>query len=147
MSDCCKQKTERIPSLVPRNPTVEEFLDLRRAANWPVPAEEAVMAALNNTLFSACIEKDGQCLGNGRVVGDGALTFYIQDLIVHPDYQRTGYGTRLMDALMEYIHANAQHKAFIGLFSATSIEHWYARYGFIKRPTEQLGAGMMLFIT
>ena len=131
--------------LTVRSPTVEEFIALRRAAGWHVPAPDAVADALKSTLFAVCVEKDGTCVGSGRVVGDGSLVFYVQDLIVLPEFQRKGYGTRLMDAIMDYINTNAKPTAVIALFSARGLEPWYSRYGFIERPHQHLGPGMAFF--
>lgn len=128
-----------------RFPTVEEFLALRRSAGWHVPAPDAVAEALKNSLFGVCIEKGGQCLGTGRIVGDAALTYTIQDVVVLPEYQRKGYGTMIMDALMEYIEKNAQPSAYIAVFAAKGREHFYSRYGFIERPSGQHGPGMAFF--
>ena len=36
-----------------------------------------------------------------RVVGDGASVILIQDLLVHPEYQRKGIGDQLMRAVLE----------------------------------------------
>lgn len=45
---------------------------------------------------------DGEKLvGMVRAVGDGASIMFIQDLLILPQYQRMGIGTRLMNALME----------------------------------------------
>ncbi len=40
-------------------------------------------------------------VGLVRVVGDGASIAYVQDLLVHPDWQRRGIGTRLLRDAME----------------------------------------------
>ncbi len=54
----------------------------------------------------------------GRVVGDGAVYFYIQDIVVHPEHQGKGIGENIMSALMTYLQENAPDKAFIGLFAS-----------------------------
>lgn len=38
-----------------------------------------------------------ELLGMARVIGDGGLFYYIQDVIFIPEYQRQGIGTQLMD--------------------------------------------------
>ena len=44
----------------------------------------------------------GDCLiGIIRAVGDGVSVILVQDLIVHPEYQRQGVGTRLLRSVME----------------------------------------------
>jgi ribosomal protein S18 acetylase RimI-like enzyme len=80
-----------------------------------------------------------------RVIGDGGLTYYIQDVIVLPACQRQGLGTRLMDAVMAYLCANAHPGSVIGLMAAHGKEPFYQKYGFVARPTERLGCGMTIF--
>jgi ribosomal protein S18 acetylase RimI-like enzyme len=80
-----------------------------------------------------------------RVIGDGGLAFYIQDVVVLPEYQQQGIGTLLMDKVMEYIRAHAQHNSVIGLMAAVGKEAFYEKYGFTIRPNTKLGAGMTLF--
>jgi GNAT superfamily N-acetyltransferase len=131
--------------VVSRCPTPEEFIALRRAAGWHVPDARAAAEALRNSVFAVCIEKGRECVGMGRVVGDGALVFYVQDVIVVPEQQRQGYGTMMMDAIMDFIANTAEPTACIGLFSARGLEPRYGRYGFIERPHKHLGPGMVFF--
>lgn len=47
---------------------------------------------------------DGERLiGLIRVVGDGVYIAYIQDVLVHPDYQRQGIGKYLMQKMLKEI--------------------------------------------
>ena len=123
-------------------PTVEQFLSFRQAAGWHVPSADAVEEGLRNTRYSVCVEADGEVIGMGRVLGDGVLYFYIQDVIVMPEYQKKGVGTRLMDAIMAHIDKCAKPTAYIALFSAKGMEPFYSKYGFIERPCDNLGPGM-----
>lgn len=43
----------------------------------------------------------GRLVGVIRAVGDGVSILYIQDVIVHPAYQRRGIGTRLLQAMLD----------------------------------------------
>jgi GNAT superfamily N-acetyltransferase len=79
------------------------------------------------------------------VIGDGGMVYYVQDVIVIPDYQRRGIGTQLMDRVMRYIRAHASHNTVVGLMAAKGKEAFYTRYGFTVRPTDQLGPGMTMF--
>ena len=46
--------------------------------------------------------RDGDTLaGVIRAVGDGVSILYIQDMIVHPAYQRRGIGKRLMQEMLD----------------------------------------------
>lgn len=129
------------------SPTPEAFIQLRKAVGWPVPTRTAAAKALAKDLFSVSIQRAGECVACGRIVGDGTLVFYVQDVMVLPDHQCMGLGTRIMDRLMTYINANAEVGAFIALFSAPPVVNWYARYGFQPRPNEERGPGMAFFKT
>jgi len=41
-------------------------------------------------------------IGMARVVGDGAMFFYIQDVVVTPAHQGRGVGTLLLERVMGY---------------------------------------------
>lgn len=85
----------------------------------------------------------------GRIIGDGARIFYIQDVVIHPDYQRIGIGTQIMEKLLNYIEnlPFSSHNIMIGLMSAKGKEGFYERFGFRKRPNDYQGNGMMLSIS
>ena len=42
-------------------------------------------------------------------------------------------------------YAHAHHNAVVGLMAATGKEPFYEKYGFTRRPTNTLGAGMTIF--
>lgn len=80
-----------------------------------------------------------------RIVGDGATCFYIQDVVVRPEYQKTGMGTAMMEKTMKYIENTACRGAVVGLMSAKGKEAFYEKFGFWKRPVGNFGYGMMQF--
>ena len=48
-------------------------------------------------------------VGLVRVLSDDVSIFYLQDILVHPDYQRRGIGEQLMDAcLTRYAHVRSK---------------------------------------
>ena len=126
-------------ALVERNPTVEEYQRLRRAVGWGEMTDEGVAAGLRNALFSVVLELDGEAVGCARVVGDGGLYFYLQDVIVLPEHQGRGQGAALMDAVMGYLARSCRPGAFVGLMAAVGAETLYERYGFRRRPDAQPG--------
>ena len=130
-------------SIAHRPPAPEDLIVLREAVGWPVPDLAEARRAMETTLFGVTLRLNGRCVGAGRVVGDGSLAFFVQDVIVLPQHQGHGYGAMIMDGLMDYINRHARHGAFVGLFAAKGMESWYEKYGFIARPTETLGSGMM----
>jgi len=125
--------------LVERDPTVEEYQRLRRAVGWSAIADEGVAAGLPNALFSVVLLHEDETIGCGRVVGDGGLYFYIQDIAVLPEYQGRGLGRMLMDAVMVYLERAAKPGAFIGLMAAKDAAPFYEKYGFAARSERQPG--------
>jgi ribosomal protein S18 acetylase RimI-like enzyme len=126
-------------------PSAEDYNRLRQAVGWGVYQLDVIEQYLPRSLYGVCAVHDGQTIGMARVIGDGGLVFYIQDVIVLPGYQRQGVGSRLMDSVMAYLRAHVHHNSILGLMSATSKEAFYEKYGFTIRPTEKLGAGMTMF--
>ena len=57
---------------------------LRGQTNWDAIADWAVGIALENDLYGVAVFDGPTMMGMGRGVGDGAIYFYIQDIIVHP---------------------------------------------------------------
>lgn len=82
----------------------------------------------------------------GRVVGDGALYFYLQDIIVKPNYQGQEIGRHIVARLTDNAVARAEVGATIGLMFAKGKENFYKHFGFQERPDVQLGAGMTRFV-
>jgi GNAT superfamily N-acetyltransferase len=125
--------------LVEREPSVEEYQRLRTAVGWGPMTAEGVAAGLPNALFSVVLEHEGQAIGCARIVGDGGLYFYLQDVIVLPEFQGRGQGARLMDSLVGYLERSARPGAFVGLMAAVGVEPFYERYGFRRRSEQQPG--------
>ena len=74
-----------------------------------------------------------------------SICFYIQDIIVIPDFQNQGIGFQIMSNIMDFIKTNGTNNCFIGLMSALGREAFYTKFGFTKRPNDKLGCGMTLF--
>jgi GNAT superfamily N-acetyltransferase len=132
-------------TIVEKTPSAEEYNRLRSLVGWGTYLNGVIETSLPRSLYCICAVRDGELIGMARVIGDGGLLFYIQDVIVIPDCQRLGIGTLLMDWVMTFIRANASHNTIVGLMSAKGKEPFYEKYGFTNRPTETLGSGMTIF--
>jgi ribosomal protein S18 acetylase RimI-like enzyme len=125
--------------IVERLPTPTEYRELRASAGWNEVPTDAAARGLAGSLYSVCAEADGRTVGCARVVGDGGLYFYLQDVIVLPAYQGRGVGAALMRALLGHLARSAPPGAFVGLMAAAGASAFYRRYGFAERPEGRPG--------
>ncbi|NVK25947.1 MAG: GNAT family N-acetyltransferase [Gammaproteobacteria bacterium] len=133
-------------SIEKSQPTLEEFITLRAKVGWGETPNQLAKIALNNSLFHVVARSENKLVGMARIVGDGAMFFYIQDLIVDPDYQNNGIGNLLMQNIESYLSKVAFKGSTIGLLSASGKEDFYSRYGYKERNGTPLGYGMCKFV-
>jgi ribosomal protein S18 acetylase RimI-like enzyme len=70
--------------------------------------------SLNQSLFGVIVQNQGEVVGMGRVIGDGRIYFYIQDIAVLPEHQNKGIGKLIIETIQEYLKENAPEKSFVG---------------------------------
>ncbi len=80
----------------------------------------------------------------GRVVGDGGCNFEIVDVAVHPDFQRQGIGTRIMESLMAYLRNNAPESSYVSLIADEGAPALYLRFGFEFTAPTSVGMALQL---
>lgn len=127
---------------------VDTYLSLRAQVNWIELDRAQAMKALSNSLTVITAYDGKRTIGMGRVVGDGAVISYIQDLIVIPEYQRQSVGSGLVERLIAYVDSCTQPdtRMMLCLMCAKGREKFYEKHGFIARPTDSLGPGMIQYI-
>lgn len=90
----------------------EEILGLYARLGWTNYTDNPEMlrnAYLNSLkIYGAYV--DDKLVGIIRAVGDGFSVLFIQDLLVHPDFQRNGIGTLLLKRMLkEYENVYQMH--------------------------------------
>lgn len=82
---------------------LNEALPLYAAVGWTnyTDRPEMLRQAFEHSLLVLGAYEGNRLVGLLRAVGDGFSVVLIQDLLVLPDCQRRGIGTKLMRALME----------------------------------------------
>ena len=120
-------------------PTVARFLELRAAAGMSERSREAVERGLPNSLYAVTVveEEPGETVGMARIVGDGGSVYHICDMVVDPDHQRLGLGSRMMDALMDWIDETAPPKAYVNLMA--DVDGFYEQWGFERTAPASVG--------
>ena len=128
-------------------PPAEEFNYLTNSVGWGIRKNNIIDEALRNTLYSLCVYDDNKLIGYGRIIGDKTIFLYIQDIMVIPEYQSKHIGTGIMETLLkqidEYKKINPNIRTYLG--ASKGKESFYEKFGFISRPNEDLGAGMILY--
>lgn len=82
---------------------LEEILRLYRSVEWKgyIDRADVLKAAYANSLCVLGAFVGDELVGIVRAVGDGQTIVCIQDLIVLPQYQRQGIGTKLLKAVID----------------------------------------------
>ena len=80
-----------------------EILPLYASVGWTAYTNRpnVLRKGFENSLLCLAAYEGDRMIGLVRAVGDGQTVVLIQDILVHPAYQRQGVGTRLMDALLK----------------------------------------------
>ncbi len=110
----------------------EDFVRLRIQTGFAeIPIEHA-QKALQNGLINVSAIYNGELVGMGRLVGDGAMYWYLQEIIVLPEFQGKGIGTMIVNHLVDYAKVSSTTGKFttIGGVSAKGKEPFYEKMGF-----------------
>jgi len=127
--------------------TPKEFNELAKSVGWKERKEDNLQLALDHTLFMVCAYDENKIIGMGRIIGDMAIVLHLHSLVIRPEYQSKGIGTKIMNMMLDYVYeikVNVPEvKVFLGCVK--ELEGYYERFGFIKRSaTADLGESMIL---
>lgn len=90
----------------PERPSQDELVRLYDAVGWSkYTAEPPRLKAAIDASFHvfAARDKTGRLVGLIRTVSDGVSIAYIQDVLVHPEVQRSGVGLALMRQVLDAV--------------------------------------------
>lgn len=83
-------------------------------------------------------------MGLGRIVGDGALHFYLTSVMVAPTHQRQGIGSQVVEALLAKVREVPYANTLVETLPLPGLEAFYARFGF--RAPRRCAPGMWLWL-
>ena len=101
--------------------------DLRESVGWN-RMESEYSNPLMTSYYHIAVYEDGKLVGYIDSVSNGVTDAYIQDLMVHPDYQGKGLGTELMNQMITYLKENRIY--IISVVFEESLKQFYNRFGF-----------------
>lgn len=128
-------------------PTTQSFLDIRQSVGWDNCSFDVTEKSIKSTLFWVSLSDGKKLVAIGRIMGDGAMYYYIQDVIVSPAYQGLGLGNQIMQQIENYLLENTSKHATIGLFASNGKEGFYQKYGYIVRDGKKLGQALCKFVS
>jgi GNAT superfamily N-acetyltransferase len=138
----CAPATE--VAIVERLPTPEELQGLLRAVGWASDDRtDRAAKALAGARFGVVAIEGGRAVGSGMVLGDGATFAYLKDIIVRPEWQGRGIGTRIVDALLDILRRSDPHGMLVTLFTGQHLADFYERFGF-SGPEKLYGMSLMI---
>ena len=124
--------------------TAEDFYQLYTSAGWGNPSLEQIEVALENSLITFTAIVDDRVVGMARLLGDCAMSYYLKDFVLFPEYQRQGIGKAMIAHIENYIRNRSKDGWFATLefMSVKGKEEFYKKLGFEERPTVNRGPGM-----
>lgn len=115
--------------------SVKELSDLRESIGWNRMENEYKNPLLTSYYHIAVYEKE-VLIGYIDCVSNGVTDAYIQDLMVHPDYQRRGIGTELMTIMINYL--KQKHIYMISVVFEENLKPFYEKFGFFNMLCGQM---------
>lgn len=111
-------------------PSADDYVSLRLRSGMGDKDLNRSKVALANSLFTFSIYNKKELIGFGRVVGDGAITYVVSDVMVDSRYQGRGYGKKIMGAIDVYLRENTSEDSFVCLLANCPFDKLYSKFGF-----------------
>ena len=115
--------------------SAKQIADLRQCIGWNRMESAYKNPAMVSYAHIAVYEND-QLIGYIDSVSNGVTDAYIQDLMVHPNYQGQGIGTELMNQMIDFLKSNRIF--MISVIYERSLQSFYSRFGFCEMLSGQL---------
>ena len=121
----------------------EDYRRLRASVGWLNFSEGQTQESLKHSIYTVIAVDKDYAVAMGRLVGDG-LYYMIVDIVVQPEYQKRGIGTRIVNMLVGYVESRVPvgGRASIFLAAEKGKEGFYEKMGFKRIPHDYCGSGM-----
>lgn len=126
--------------------TFEEYKMLLNDVGWKLPSERLVKISLEKGINVKYV-LDGKTVGMACFVTNGGYAGLIMDVVVLKEYRGKGYGTILIESILNYIKSDLEdnEEMMIQLLSAPGKQDFYSKFGFkVKKEIAEDGMYMWL---
>lgn len=100
-------------------------------------SKENAKTAIENSLFITSIYDGDKLIAMARVVGDGAISLVVTDVMVDSEYQKNGLGRVLMNEINKYLDENFDEDSYIILLANTPYDKFYEKFHFQQFPNKK----------
>ena len=116
----------------------DDYNDLREKSGiGNRKSKKNVKVAIENSLFITSIYDGDKLIAMARVVGDGAISLVVTDVMVDVDYQSNGLGKILMNEINKYLDENYDEDSYIILLANTPYDAFYEKFHFKQFPNKK----------
>ena len=105
-----------------------DIADLRQAVGWNRMERDLSDPRLTTALH-LCAFDENHLIGYAQVISNHVTDAYIQDVMVHPDYQRQGIGTQLMEKLLSRLEEDGIYMVSV-IYGEEVLRPFYERFDF-----------------
>lgn len=126
--------------------TFEEYKMLLNDVGWKLPSERLVKISLEKGINVKYV-LDSKTVGMASFVTNGGYAGLIMDVVVLKEYRGKGYGTILIESILNYIKSDLEdnEEMMIQLLSAPGKQDFYSKFGFkVKKEIAKDGMYMWL---
>lgn len=119
-------------------PTTESFFEVDTSKKLIDPLSKVILGIENNIVVAYAIG----CIGQSHPIFDFGEQAIIDDVFVSPDFQRHGYGNRLIEELFQWFKQNNIERIDLNVYNSNSKGgYFWENHGFdvfFKRMSKQV---------
>ena len=126
----------------------DDFIRLFASAGWGELPRDMAETSLQGSWATFSVCREGTTIAMARLLGDGAMSFFLKDFVVEPAYQGQGIGRRLLSDVENYIAQQLKPgwNGYLQLVSAKGKEAFYSKCGYAVHPNDHSGPAMSKWI-
>ncbi len=81
----------------------ESIIELYNSVGWTIYTEspKSLKRGIANSTYKVVLVENDDVLGLARSISDDVSIHYLQDILVHPNYQGKGLGRKLIDKCLD----------------------------------------------
>lgn len=112
----------------------DEAATLFPLVGWQPRLPDDLRLAFSRSVAQAFAFHGSRLVGIARAVGDGVYYANLVDVLVHPQCQRSGVGS----GLVEHIQERLTHPLMLTLTAAPDVQAFYRRLGWLPQTTAMI---------